>query len=93
MRTPVAGDWVGASVLAIVTRIAGPHRAPPDPGLETALAEGGFWLESAGLLEVVIACEAEFRINFDPETDLSLDRLATIGSLTETIRARLGATP
>ena len=85
-------DALTARVLAIVARIAGPNRAPAAAGPDTALSEGGFWLESAGLLEVVVACEAEFGIAFDPETDLSLESLATVGRLTDTIRARLGGT-
>jgi acyl carrier protein len=88
----MTGDALTARVLAIVAEVAGPNRAPANVGPDTALAEGGFWLESAGLLEVVVACEAAFGIAFDPEVDLSLDRLATVRSLSDTIRARLGST-
>lgn len=52
----MTGDALTARVLAIVAEVAGPNRAPADVGPDTALAEGGFWLESAGLLEVVERC-------------------------------------
>jgi acyl carrier protein len=73
-------------VLGIVVQVAGPHRAPPSPGPDTPLAEGGFWLDSAGLFEVVLACEAEFDVRFDTETDLFPERLTTVATLAETVR-------
>ena len=77
-------------VLAILARVAGPHRAPPSPGPDTPLAEGGFWLDSAGLFEAVLACEAEFDVRFDGATDLGPDQLMTVATLIETIRGHIG---
>ena len=77
-------------VLAILARVAGPHRTPPSPGPDTPLAEGGFWLDSAGLFEAVLACEAEFDVRFDGDTDLAPDQLMTVTTLVETIRGHLG---
>jgi acyl carrier protein len=80
-------------VLAILARVAGPHRTPPSPGPDTPLAEGGFWLDSADLFEVVLACETEFDVRFDGDKDLTPGRLMTVATLSETIHARLGQTP
>jgi len=72
-------------VLRIVAGIAGESRAPVDAGPDTPLAEGGFWLDSTALLEVLVACEEEFDVIFDPDTDLSSDALRTAGSLAASI--------
>jgi acyl carrier protein len=80
-------------VLAILARVAGPHRTPPSSGPDTPLAEGGFWLDSADLFEVVLACEAEFDVRFDGAMDLTPGRLVTVATLTETIRGHLGQAP
>lgn len=53
-------------LIAILTEIAGPDRTPPHPGPETPLVEGGFWLDSADLLDAVLACEAAFSVRLDP---------------------------
>jgi acyl carrier protein len=76
-------------VLGVVSRIAGPLRTPAAPGPDIPLAEGAFWLDSAGLFEVVLACEAEFDVRFDAEVDLFPDRLMTIATLTDTIRGHM----
>jgi acyl carrier protein len=78
-------------VLGVVARVAGPHRTPASPGPDTPLTEGGFWLDSVGLFEVVLACEAEFDVHFDAETDLFPERLTTVATLAETIREHLGS--
>jgi acyl carrier protein len=52
-------------VQAIASRVAGPTRCPEKPGPDTPLQDGGFWLDSASLLEVIMACEAEFDVAFD----------------------------
>lgn len=75
-------------VRSIVSRVAGPDRTPPGAGLNTPLGEGGFWLDSVGMLEAVLACEAEFDVIFDPETDLTEAALGTVGTLRELIRAK-----
>lgn len=53
-------------LIGILTEIAGPDRTPPDVRLETPLSEGGLWLDSADLLEAVLACEAAFAVRLDP---------------------------
>jgi len=69
--------------------VAGPARIPANPGENTPLRDGGFWLDSLALLELVVACEAEFDLDFDPATDLSEATLATAGSLAAMIASRI----
>jgi acyl carrier protein len=66
---------------ALVTRVAGPSRAPVESGPATPLSEGGFWLDSVELLEVVVACESEFDITFDATRDFAGDAFETLGTL------------
>ena len=73
---------------ALVLRIAGPSRAPAHSGPDTRLAEGGFWLDSVELLEVVVACETEFGIVFDAARDLTGESLETLGDLVELVRTK-----
>ena len=73
---------------ALVERVAGPSRTPPDSGPQTPLSESGFWLDSVELLEVVVACECEFGIMFDATRDLAERTLETLGTLTELIRSK-----
>jgi acyl carrier protein len=75
-------------VQAIVSRVAGPSRSPTDAGPETPLVDGGFWLDSVHLLEAIIACEAEFGVVFDPETDFADEHLRTVKSLHDLIRTK-----
>ena len=75
-------------VLRIVIGVAGPMRTPAGAGPDTPLCDGGFWLDSIGLLETVLACEAEFDIDFDPSTEIARTRESTIRSLAAMIEAR-----
>ena len=75
-------------VRAIVAGVAGPERSPARSGPDTPLRDGGFWLDSGSLLEAIIACEAEFDVALDPETDFTDLTLATVGSLFALIRAK-----
>jgi acyl carrier protein len=75
-------------VQAIVTRIAGPDRSPPDAGPDTPLRDGGFWLDSVDLLEAIIACEAEFGVFFEPEADFTDRSLATVFTLFALIQSK-----
>ncbi len=75
-------------VQAIVARVAGPARSPAAPGPDTPLQEGGFWLDSASVLEVILACEAEFDVAFDPEMDFDEHALRTVGTLFSLIEAK-----
>ena len=73
---------------AIVARIVGAPRVPADAGAGTVLGDGGLWLDSMELLQVVIACEAQFGITFKPAEDLLDDGLQTLGTLADVIRRR-----
>ncbi len=75
-------------VQALVVGIAGPDRTPPDAGPDTALIGGGFWLDSVSLLEVIIACEAEFGVALDSQADLTADTLTTARKLAALIERR-----
>jgi acyl carrier protein len=81
-------DEVVAVVLDLAAQVAG-IRAAPGSGESTPLAEDGFWLESVGLLELVVACEERFQVTFEPDTDLTTDSLATVGSLARVVHRRL----
>ena len=73
---------------AIVARVIGAPRVPADAGAGTVLRDGGLWLDSMELLQVVIACEAQFGITFKPAEDLLGDGLETLGTLARVIRRR-----
>ena len=82
-------DFIVERVQAIVAGIAGPRRSPPDLGLETPLGEEGLWFDSSEMLELILACETEFGVVFDPAHDLSWEALTTVGSLVEVIRGKV----
>ena len=84
----MSGGSLVSQVAAVVSRVVGPERTPPDARANTPLAGGGFWLDSIALLEGIVACEAEFDVSFDPDTDLTPEALATIGSLAQLVAAR-----
>ena len=73
---------------AIVARVVGAPRVPADTGAGTPLRDGGLWLDSMELLQVVLACEAQFGITFEPAEDLLGDGLETLGTLAGVIRRR-----
>ena len=72
----------------ILAQVVGRGRVPPDVGAEVALGDGGLWLDSVELLQVVLASEAEFGITFEPAHDLVGDGLGTLGTLADAIRRR-----
>ena len=78
------------SVLAILAQVAGASRVPSLPGRDTALRDG-YWLDSMELLEVVLACEARFGIEFLESVDLTPENLATVGTLVDLIDRRVEA--
>jgi acyl carrier protein len=82
-------DDILARVIALATSIAGPERTPEEVGPDTPLADGGFWLDSVALVEVIVACEAEFFVEFDSEEDLTTAALESIGSLATVIQRKL----
>ena len=75
-------------VLGLVVGVAGPARTPADAGPDTPLGDGGFWLDSVDLVEVAVACEHEFAVLFEGETDLTREALATALSLAELIAGK-----
>ena len=78
-------DPILRRVQAIVARVAGP-RAPRDASPDTPLGEDGFWLDSIATLEVIVACEEEFGVTFDGQTELTGAALSTVRSLAGVIR-------
>jgi acyl carrier protein len=70
-----------ASIRALVIRVAGASRAPERSGAATPLSDGGFWLDSVELLELVVACEDAFGITFDATRDFDAGAFATLGTL------------
>lgn len=76
-------------ILALASEIAGPTGRPVSLGPETLLAGGGFWLDSVGLLELVLACEREFGVVLDPVQDLGPTTLRSVRSLASAIEAKL----
>ena len=81
-------DALPGRVLSVVCRTAGPTRTPANPGPHTPLGNGGFWLVSVDLVELIVACEAEFSVTFEGETDLTEEALGTVGALTDLIRTK-----
>lgn len=78
-----------ARVLALASEVAGPTRTPVSSGPETLLAGGGFWFDSVALLELVLACEREFGVVFDPPVDLEPTALHSVRSLVSVLEAKL----
>lgn len=75
-------------VQQIVVQTAGAARIPAGAGPDTPLGEGGFWLDSVDLVEVVIACEAEFSVTFTGETDITPETLSTSRTLADLILSK-----
>jgi acyl carrier protein len=82
------GTSVLERVQTVVAQVAGPTRTPPDAGPDTPLGDGGFWLDSVDLVEVVVACEGEFEVSFEGETDLTRDALHSVRALAELIESK-----
>jgi acyl carrier protein len=89
MRRTVPNDGrVLAQVIELAAGVAGAGRPTVNPDADTPLADGGFWLDSLALLELVVGCEQTFGVSFDA-ADLMPDRLTTTGSLAALIESRL----
>ena len=76
-------------VLALASETAGPARTPSHLGPDTLLAGGGFWLDSVGLLELILACEREFSLVLDPVADLDPAALRSVRALVSLLEAKL----
>lgn len=72
----------------VVARVAGPTKTPPDAGPDTLLGDGGFWLDSVDLVEAVVACESEFAVTFEGETDLTREALHSVRTLADLIASK-----
>jgi acyl carrier protein len=72
----------------VIAGVTGVARLPAELGAETALADGGLWLDSVELLQVVLAAEAEFGIVFEAGEDLVGDGLQTLGTFADLIQRR-----
>jgi acyl carrier protein len=84
----MTADPLVERVRALVARMAGRERTPADAGPDTPLAEGGFWLDSVEMMELVVSCEEEFAVVFEGETDLTPETLGTVRSLADLIRSK-----
>jgi len=76
-----------ARLVAILTQVAGPDRTPDGVGSETPINEGGFWLDSADLLEVVLACEEAFSVDLDPSAVFADGSALTVARLMDAVGA------
>ncbi len=74
-------------IRAIVVRVAGPDRRPATIGPETLLGEGGFWLDSVELLEVLLACEEEMGVTLEGDRGVGPQDLTSLGTLASVVRA------
>jgi len=86
--SPMTGGALPERVRQVVARVAGPERTPSDAGPDTPLGAGGFWLDSVDLVEVIVACEEEFAVTFDGESDLTAEALSTVRSLADLILSK-----
>jgi acyl carrier protein len=84
-----SADPILRRVQAIVADVAGTKRVPDDAGPDTPLGDEGYWLDSVEVLEVILACEAEFGMTFESGADLQPDTLRTPRRLAALIRDRM----
>jgi len=75
-------------VQRVVARVAGAARTPSNAGPDTPLAAGGFWLDSVDLVEVGVACEEEFAVTFEGESDLTAEAMRTVRTLADLILSK-----
>jgi acyl carrier protein len=84
----VTGGSIVDRVQTLVARTAGPGRTPPDVGPDTPLTDDGFWLDSVDLVELAVACEEEFAVTFEGESDLTPETLKTVRSLARLVESK-----
>ena len=78
-------------MLEVIAAATGPERRPAQTDAATPLFDGGYWLTSVDMLEIVLACEAEFDVTFDEGADLAPGTLRTVGDLVALVeRKRAG---
>lgn len=78
-----------ARVLTVIGGVAGPSRTPSDAGPDTPLSEGGFWLDSVEIFEVIVGCEEAFGIELDPDSHLTPEALRDPRHLAQLIQSIL----
>ena len=81
-------DAILDRVQRVVARAAGAARTPPDAGPDTPLGGAGFWLDSVDLVEVTVACEEEFAVTFEGESDLTAEAMRTVRTLADLILSK-----
>lgn len=86
----IGGQDDVARLVAILTRVAGPDRTPDRVGPETPINEGGFWLDSADLLEVLLACEVAFSVDLDPSAVFADGSALTVTRLMDAVHRSKG---
>lgn len=84
-------DEILAAVIELANRTEGAVR-PDDSGAATPLSDGGFSLDSLGLIELLMACEDRFGLALDA-SELVPQQLSTAGSLAALIQSRLAGAP
>jgi len=84
----VSGDPIVERLLQLVTKLAGATRVPADAGPDTPLRDDGYWLDSVDLVELVVACEHEFGVLFEGETDLTAKALSTVRTVADLIASK-----
>jgi len=84
----VSRDTVAERLQHLVTKLAGATRIPADAGPDTPLRDDGYWLDSVDLVELVVACEHEFGVVFEGETDLTPAALSTVRTLADLIASK-----
>lgn len=85
----MTGRDIEARLHRIAAAVAGPARAPADPGPDTPLGETGYWLDSVDIVEVVLASEREFAVAFDGDEDLTAQTLSSIRTFAALIAGKL----
>jgi acyl carrier protein len=84
----MSGELIAERLQQLVTKLAGATRIPADASPDTPLRDDGYWLDSVDLVELVVACEHEFGVLFEGETDLTPTALSTVRTLAELIASK-----
>ena len=87
-----ATEAIVAEVSRLAASLSGRARSDAGADADTPLANGGFWLDSIALLELVVACEQTFGVSLE-EIELTPDDLSTVGRLAGLIAGRMAAHP
>jgi acyl carrier protein len=83
----MSNDEILAAIIELADSTEGATK-PHTLDAETPLSEGGFSLDSLGLIELLMACEDRFGIALDA-SELLPQQLSTVGTLAVLIQSRL----